>query len=124
MTIFTKEQMIEAQRKSAEKREAGKALYRTDFLDDEYWKELAREFNVTLPQWHIAPEKPKMRSWVRRLGINERNYKDACGDGWQYDDFAILNPDWPLRAFVGILLEYAHELKLANEINKKHTNRL
>lgn len=107
--------------KAAEKREEGKSKYRTDFSDNAYWQELAKDKNVVLPAWHVEPTPEKMRRWVRRLGLNISDYAKSCGENWTYSDYAKLNPDWSLRPFVGILLEYKLELDAANSINKKHT---
>ena len=123
MQQFTEQQRENAQKVAKEKRVLGQELYRNDFMDDEHWKELALRFGVLLPKWYVAPEVSKMRSWIRKLGLKERDYCEACGEDWQLSDFAKLNPDWPLRAFVGILLEYVEELNNAKEINIQHTHR-
>ena len=123
MTLFTPEQTKEALEKAKLKREAGIALYRNDFADDEYWMQLAKQYKLLLPKWFVAPEVAKMRSWLRKVGIKERDYREACSEGWVLEDFALLNPNWPLRAFVGILLEYRHELDNAKAINNQHTHR-
>ena len=121
MLIFTKEQMQQGQEKAKMLREKGQAIYRTDFTDDEYWVLLAKQYGVLLPKWYVAPDVSKMRSWLRRLKVSEKVYKEACGEGWVLEDFARLNPDFPLRAFVGNLLEYVDEISKAKEVTKFHT---
>ena len=109
------EELIEAKRKAI----ADGAKYRRDFMDSENWDELAEEYGVTLPQWWVAPTPNKMRAWVRKLGLSVKEFRSECGDGWDYPDFAKQNPDWPLRVFVGILLEYVAERNAAREIIRR-----
>ena len=49
-----------------------------------------------------------MRTWLRRLGITVVSYIEWYGGG-RLGDFAKRNPDWPLRAWVGLMLEWAND---------------
>lgn len=73
---------------------------KTDFADSSYWDALAKKYlkSYTLPKWDKPMTEEGMRRWKDRLNISERLYSD-------YQDFDELNPDWPLRAFVGLLME-------------------
>lgn len=82
--------------------------YRKDFEDDETWTDLAKRFYVRLPIWKTPPTDEVMRKWLRRFRVTERGYLDATGYK-ELKDFSRLNPDWPLRAWVGLLLEYVAE---------------
>ena len=95
--------------------EAGKSFKR-DFADSESWEELAKEYNIRLPQWWLAPEPKFMRRYLKKLNISQKQYCAACGDNWTLEDFAKLNPTFPLRAFVGNLLEYHDFIKHANNV--------
>jgi hypothetical protein len=57
-----------------------------------------------------------MRRWLKKLGISVKDYLDWQGEGpldpetnknrrATLKDFAERNPDWPLRAWVGLLME-------------------
>ena len=88
----------------------GKALIigREDFTDAEFWGDLAKKLYVHLPIWSIEVTTEKMKKWLRKFRVKEKEYLEATG----YDtleDFQRLNPTWPLRAWVGLLLEYVVE---------------
>lgn len=83
-------------------------IYRKAFQDDETWADLARRFYVRLPIWKTAPTDEAIRKWLRRFRITEKSYLNAAGYK-ELEDFRRLNPDWPLRAWVGMLLEYVAE---------------
>ncbi len=85
-------------------REWAKEHLRRDFLDAPHWTELARRYGVRLPQWWVPCTPTHMRRWLRRLGFSLAWYRDWSGDR-DVTLFAERNPDWPLRAFVGLLLE-------------------
>jgi len=111
---------METMRELARKRiEEAKALpLKRDFLDDGYWQELAKDWKVRLPTWTLPPEPRTMRRWLRRLRVREREYLDACGFD-KLDEFIEKNPEWPLRAWVGVLLEYVQDRELARETLRK-----
>ena len=55
-----------------------------------------------------------MRRYLRRCGINKRQFEDwaACS----VEEWIALNPRWPLYALVGVLLEFASERDAAIKI--------
>ncbi len=81
---------------------------RNNFADEDTWLELAKRFYIRLPIWKTEPTDSAMQKWLRRFKVTERDYLMATGYT-QLSDFRRLNPDWPLRAFVGVLLEYVAE---------------
>ncbi|MGH8756295.1 MAG: hypothetical protein ACREU0_10860 [Burkholderiales bacterium] len=98
-----------ARKASEEKKQAAMALdLRNDFEDDEAWVQLAEDYGHRLPNWTYPPEPKTMRRWMRRLKVKEREYLGAC-EFVELGDFQRLNPRWPLRAWVGLLLEYVDE---------------
>lgn len=48
------------------------------------------------------------RRWLDRLDLSERDYLRACGLK-RLDEFIELNPRWPLRAWLGTILELKEE---------------
>ena len=104
---MTLEQLRQAQASGraglAAKREAG-AYLRKDFLDAPEWDRLARRYGIRLPQWHVPPKFSKISMWLRKLGVTKTAYLEWSG-GRDLSDCQRLNPDWPLRAEVGNLLE-------------------
>jgi hypothetical protein len=105
-----------AQAAKMAKIEAGKAQFKTDFMDSPIWDDLAKEYGIRLPNWWQPPEVRMMRRYLRRLNIKERDYCLACGEGYTLDKFASNNPTFPLRAFVGNLLEYHDEINNAKAV--------
>lgn len=78
---------------------------RREFLDEDHWRSLARRCRLNMPMWGLPATPASMRRYLRKLRIKEAEYLDATGYT-KIEDFNRLNPDWPLRAWVGLLLEY------------------
>lgn len=85
-----------------------KHVLRDNFLDANHWKELAQKYYIRLPVWKTEPTPEKMRFWLRKFRVSEKDYLDATGYK-RLENFMELNPDWPLRAWLGLLLEYVNE---------------
>jgi len=81
---------------------------RRNFADNGHWIELARKLYVRLPVYGSQPTDEKMRYWLRKFRVVEGTYLLATGYK-ELADFRALNPDWPLRAWVGLLIEYVTE---------------
>lgn len=87
-----------------ERRATAAATLRRDFADAAYWAELARTRGLRLPQWHRPVTTGGMRRWLRKLGLSVEEYYRFSGER-TLKDFARANPTWPLRAWVGVLLD-------------------
>ena len=85
-----------------------------DWLDAEVWAEMARARGIRLPAAFVRPEPHLIRRYLRKLDIKPREFLE-WGAYSKLEDFARLNPRWPLRALVGVLLEYAAERDEARE---------
>lgn len=101
---FTAEDRIASAAARAEKKAHAAAHLRSDFLDAEEWERLARVYSVRLPQWAAPCTTASMERWLRKVGIAVTAYKE-WGNFKAMEDFPRLNPHWPLRAFVGLMLE-------------------
>lgn len=102
-----KASLAAAQRKTAELRASAGEL-KQDWLDSESWSELARDRELRLPPWHLRPTPTLISRYCRKLDIRKREFLEWGGYS-KTEDFERLNPRWPLRALVGVLLEYATE---------------
>jgi len=100
--VSTPEQRANARAALAARRAA--CTLRRDFLDAGEWDCLAQAAGIRLPQWHQAPTPGAVERWLRRLGVSFASYREYSGDT-TLATFSRLNPDWPLRAWVGMLLE-------------------
>jgi hypothetical protein len=97
---------VEARARAAEARrqaiEAG-AHFRRDFADAINWEKLAQRRGIRLPAWWVAPTPAALKKHFKRL-VDGR-FRDVYG--CSPARLIELNPDWPLRAFVGQMLEAA-----------------
>ena len=84
-------------------------MLKTDFYDSEHWLELADKHlaSYTLPAWNQPCSTEEMKRWLNRLDMTEKDYKKLTNT--TLDEFRMLNPTWPLRAFVGLILEHYDE---------------
>ncbi len=78
------------------------------FAEDAFWCDLARKYYLRLPVRTLPADDEHMRKWLRKLRIREPEYLAMTGFK-SLEDFRRLNPDWNLRAWVGLLLEYVVE---------------
>ena len=79
-------------------------------LDKPRWQEMARERGIRLPAWSARCTAARMERWLRRLGIPAKMFYE-WGHFRSFVDFIKLNPQWPLYAFVGLMLEYKCQLE-------------
>lgn len=79
------------------------AKYRRDFMDSDSWDQLAKSKGIRLPAWWVAPTPAALRKWSKRLV--EVPFLDAFG--CSPIRLIELNPTFPLRVFVGHMLEMA-----------------
>lgn len=82
--------------------------YYQDFADEQYWLELFKQYRIPKPAYYLPPTKKLMRKYLRKVHVTEKEYKmiTAFDD---LDEFAKLNPTWPLWAWLGTVLEYVEE---------------
>ena len=81
-----------------------------DFTDDVHWQELAAKLtDYTLPKYGLPCTLEKMLLWLERTEISPRQYLTASGLK-NLNEYVELNPTFPLRAFVGELLEMKAEM--------------
>ena len=78
-------------------------MLRTDFTDSRAWEELADKY-CTLPNWSEPCTEERMVWWCKRLDVNYQKITNTT-----HQEFIELNETWPLRAFVGLLLEQRDE---------------
>ncbi len=76
--------------------------FRSDFTDSRYWDELIAPTKYNLPAWDVPPTPHDISKWLYRLDVEDYPAKVKTSP----EDMIRLNPDWPLRAFVGLMLEY------------------
>lgn len=76
---------------------------RNDFLDAVWWEELAREKGVRLPPWGMPCTVSRMTTWLHKIGVSVTAYQREYG---KLAEFISLNPQWPMRSWAGLTLEW------------------
>lgn len=100
------EMAVKARTAKAAKVERRRAsTLRRDFLDAPRWERLASTGKVRLPPWGEPVTTTVMRQFLNRVGVSGADYLDYSGER-QLSDFAKANPEWPARAWAGIVLEW------------------
>jgi len=82
------------------------------FCDAAHWDQLAAKYlpRYDLPAWGTPCDPEAMRRWLDRLGLTEHDHLKATATSLR--EFVALNPNWPLRAWIGTALELVeHEEK-------------
>lgn len=86
---------------------------RRDFLDADYWADLARKQGLRLPPWGEAATVVNMRAWCHRVGVSQGRLEAWAG--CKLVELVARNPLWPARAIAGIILE---------EVTMEHDKRI
>jgi len=77
-----------------------------DRPDEPYWKALASEQGIRMPQWHILGTEIKyIRRACKKLGVDVKEYTDSTGFK-TLKEFAETNHKFNAVAQVGLVLEY------------------
>jgi hypothetical protein len=95
----------EADRLKAQETRKAKALatahYKRNWLDSGVWDEMAKSKGVRLPLWSKVPTSRFLKRWHESLDTEPFEAVYGCSPS----RLITLNPDVPLRAFVGMMLE-------------------
>lgn len=105
-----------AQKARQEKKEAdikyARANLRDDFGDKAHWRGLASMAGIKMPSWYKRTTRRdtiKFFNRIKKNGYTEFTFseylKDFWGEGVNASNFNDLNPDYPLYATVGLILE-------------------
>lgn len=81
-----------------------------EFCDAETWKQFAEAHlpRYDLPAWKIPATPELLATWIDRLDMVTSEFL-AIGAYRSLSDAIGLNPVWPLRAWIGLMLEIASE---------------
>jgi hypothetical protein len=84
---------------------------RRDFMDSAHWNTLAKARDIRLPRWDQEASGSNIREWMIKLNMTHSQFVDWMG--YEPADFQPHNPLWPLRAWVGLALEFQQEALVA-----------
>jgi hypothetical protein len=73
------------------------------FADDEHWQTLIKLTKYQLPKYTAPLDAKAMKLWLERMDKNEKWHREVFS--CTLEEFMDMNPRWPLRAWVGLLLE-------------------
>ena len=76
---------------------------KAEFKDSAEWDKMLESTRYVMPAWDVMPTVENMELWMDRLDKSKRLYVDRTQTSLK--DWVALNPSWPLRAFIGLLLE-------------------
>lgn len=114
MHATTESPQIVERRENAPPKLSGKSAYRASrapkiWTDADHWDRLAAVClpRHNLPRWDVPCSPEAMERWIDRLDLTEKEYSQATNTSLA--DFCALNPTWPLRAWLGTVLEMKHE---------------
>jgi hypothetical protein len=106
--------MTEEQRENARLKRLAEQEYAVNHLiieykDADYWRSLASEQGLKMPQWWIRGTETKyIRRACKKLGIDVADYVESTGFK-NLKEFTETNEKYTAFAHVGLVLEWYHE---------------
>lgn len=84
-----------------------------EFSDALDWRKMAEKHlsRYILPDWGVPCTEDGMSLWVDRLNISKSEYMTYLNTSFQ--DWMGMNPDWPMRAWIGLMCEFKDSRKVA-----------
>lgn len=98
--------------------EYARANLRNDFPDINHWRRLASHYGIRLPLWYDRSTKAIRRA-LTKLGFTGEWVPEVTGFS-SLKELMDANPSWPSYAFVGLVLESAHERDGFVEMASEH----
>lgn len=77
-------------------------LYKLDYLDQNYWQELASKYKVRMPSYNTPADAKGIRKMLKKCGVSNDVWKEHY-TSTEY--FLENNPKWTLLATTGLMLE-------------------
>lgn len=106
----TKPFNTESSKQARETLERQRTQYKKEYLDDEYWTELAKNVGERMPPYYTAPSDSDIKYWLRICGVPYNYFVDAYG--WENArEFERLNPNHSMKVIAGLILELMEERK-------------
>lgn len=85
------------------------ARLRKNFLDMPAWEQMASDAGLKLPPLGVPCTTGWMRRWLGRVGVTVPSYLDWAAER-TLSSFQRNNPDWPVRAWAGLVLEHRDQM--------------
>lgn len=100
------EQRQEIKDKRIADQEYAKEHLKTEYMDENYWRETASKYGLRLPGWWIPSSEVKyIRRACKKLGVGINDFTESMGFS-NLNQLAANNPSWNAVAMVGLVLEF------------------
>ena len=107
------EQRQEIKDKRIADQEYAKEHLKTEYMDENYWRELSSKFSCRLPLWWIpASEIKYIRRACKKIGVDLQTFVDSTGFS-NIKQFVKANSNLTALCMVGLLLEF-HQDNIEN----------
>lgn len=111
LTPITDEQREASKLKRLNDQEYARSHLKIDYADADFWRSLASEQGLKMPQWWIKGTETKyIRRVCTKLGIDVSEYVESTSFK-NLKEFTETNEKYTAFAHVGLVLEYFYENK-------------
>lgn len=108
---MTDEQRQQSKEKRISDQAWAKQHLKTDYADEQFWREQSSLFGIRLPMWwKPASDTKYVRRACKKLGIEVKDFVDSTGFS-NLNQFVQNNPRWSALAVVGLCIEYKLSLE-------------
>lgn len=106
LKAMTDEQRQAVKDKRLADQEFAKASLKTEYMDENYWRETASKYGLRLPGWWIPSSELKyVRRACKKVGIEVAHFVDSTGFS-NLSQLAEANSSWTALSMVGLVLEF------------------
>lgn len=105
-TPMSQEQREEIRLKRIADQEYAKEHLKTEYMDENYWRETASKYGLRLPGWWISSSEVKyIRRACKKVGVEVSDFIESTGFS-NLNQLAANNPTFTALAMVGLVLEF------------------
>jgi hypothetical protein len=105
------EQREEVRLKRIADQEWAQANYKTEYADEQFWRDSASTFGLRLPHWWLPSSETKyVRRACKKLGLEVDEFVDSTGFS-NLNQFVQNNPRLTALCMVGLVIEYKLSLE-------------
>lgn len=105
------EQRAAAKLKRVADQEYAREHLKTEYADEQFWREQSSLFGIRLPVWwKPASDTKYVRRACKKMGIDVRDFIASTGFS-NINQFVQNNPRWSALSMVGLCIEYKLSLE-------------
>lgn len=111
---MTDEQRQAVKNKRISSQEYAKVNLKTEYIDENYWRDTASKYGLRLPGWWIPSSEVKyIRRACKKVGIEVSDFIDSTGFS-NLNQLAESNPTFTALSMVGLVLEFKEALSASD----------